>query len=92
MSAGCVFALACAALVYSGFCRLVQMSVQTLLCIRLAFWALTVAAAVCTAAVVVWAYRPGWPAAGLAVCMAGVQIATSVLWREGVPGGYRAPK
>jgi hypothetical protein len=84
-----VFLLACAVLAYTGFCRLVHTDLSTALAVRLVFWALTVAAFLAAAAVLFWAYRPGWPAAGLAVAMASVQVVTSRIWRSGVPQPYR---
>jgi len=84
------FVLACLVLVYTGFCRLVHTNVHTLLCIRGTFWLLTVAAAIAAAAVLVWGYRPGWPSALLASCVAAVQVAASILWRDGVPQAYQS--
>lgn len=87
-----LFLAACGVLAYGGFCRLVRADLTTLFCIRVVMWALTVAAAVCIAAVMVWGYSPGWPSAVLATSFAAVQVATSVLWREGVPRDYRSPE
>jgi len=86
-----VYLLASLALAYTGFCRLVRTDVSTVLCIRVAFWLLTVAASVSSAAVLVWGYQPGWPSAALATSMAVVQVASSLLWRGGVPEPYRLP-
>lgn len=77
-------------LAYTGFCRLVRTDVSTVLCIRVAFWLLTVAASVSVAAVLIWSYQPGWPSALLVACMAAVQMATALLWRDGVPAPYRS--
>lgn len=87
-----VFLAACCVLAYGGFCRLVRADLATLFCIRAVMWALTVSACVCIAAVMVWGYSPGWPSAVLASAFAGVQVATSVLWRDGVPADYREPQ
>ena len=84
-----VYLISCSILFYCGFCRLVRADLTTLLCIRVVMWALTVAACVCIAAVLVWGYSPGWPSAVLATSFAAVQVATSVLWRHGVPHDYR---
>lgn len=84
-----VYLLASLTLVYSGFCRLVRTDVSTVLCIRVAFWMLTVAASISAAAVLVWGYAPGWPSTVLAASMAAVQLACSVLWQAGVPPAYR---
>ena len=81
--------VSCGVLVYTGFCRLVRTSSRTRLPIRLAIYLLTVAALCCAGATLVWGYQPGWPAALLAAGMAGVQVVTSVLWRDGVPAPYR---
>ena len=85
-----VYLLASLTLGYSGFCRLVRTDVSTTPCIRIVFWLLTVAAMISGAAVLIWGYHPGWPAALLATCMAAVQMATALLWRDGVPAPYRA--
>lgn len=79
------FIAGCGVLSYTGFCRLVHTDHTTVLCIRAAIWALTVAALSCIAAVLVWGYVPGWPGAALAGAMAAVQMAMSLLWRQGVP-------
>lgn len=87
-----LYLLACSALAYGGFCRLVHTDLTTELCIRAVFWLLTVAAVLSAAAVVWWGYAPGWPAALLASSMAAVQTATALLWRDGVPESYRRPE
>lgn len=84
-----VFLAACAVLLYTGFCRLVHTSAATALCARLAIYLLTLSAAGCAAAVLVWAYQPGWPAALLAAAMSSVQLASAGLWRDGVPQAWR---
>lgn len=87
-----LYVIACGVLVYGGFCRLVHTDQTTVLCIRVVFWGLTVAAVSSSAAVLLWGYEPGWPAATLAGAMACVQIVTALLWRDGVPASYRRPK
>ena len=84
-----IYLLASLILSYAGFCRLVRTDTGTVLCIRVAFWLLTMGAVISVAAVVVWGYRPGWPSALLATCMTFVQLATAVLWQHGVPVSYR---
>lgn len=84
-----VFLAACLVLAYTGFCRLVRTDARTVLCIRVVFWVLTSVALVAAAEVVVWGYQPGLPAALLACAFAAVQVATSILWREGVPADYQ---
>lgn len=84
-----VYLLACGAITYGGFCRLVHADLTTKLCIRVAMWLLTTAAVTNAAAVIVWGYTPGWPAALLAGAIAAVQIATALLWRDGVPHDFR---
>jgi glucose-6-phosphate-specific signal transduction histidine kinase len=83
-----VFVISCLLLFWAGFCRLTRTDKRTVLAVRLAFYALTVVAAVCVAAVLVWGYMPGWPSALLASAMAAVLMATSRIWREGVPRHY----
>lgn len=90
MIATAIYLAASLTLAYTGFCRLVRTDVSTVLCIRVAFWLLTVAASVSVAAVLVWGYQPGWPSALLVACMAAVQMATAILWRQGVPVPYRS--
>ena len=84
-----VFLAACLVLAYTGFCRLVRTDARTVLCIRSVFWLLTAVALVAVAEVLVWGYQPGWPAALLASAFAAVQVATSILWRDGVPYDYQ---
>lgn len=88
MMSTAIYLLASFVLSYAGFCRLVRTDTGTVLCIRVAFWLLTMGAVISVAAVVVWGYRPGWPSALLATCMTFVQLATAVLWRHGVPDSY----
>jgi len=83
-----IFLAACVALVYTGFCRMVRTDTGTVLCIRAVIWLLTVAALVSVAAVLVWGHTASWPDALLAWAMAAVQVATSMLWRTGVPGSF----
>lgn len=89
MTSTLVFLGACCVLAYTGFCRLVRTDARTVLCIRGVFWLLTAVALVAVAEVLVWGYQPGWPSALLAGAFAGVQVATSILWREGVPDHYQ---
>jgi hypothetical protein len=84
-----LFLAACLVLAYTGFCRLVRTDARTVLCIRGVFWLLTAVALVAVAEVVVWGYQPGMPAAMLACAFAAVQVATSILWRQGVPADYQ---
>jgi len=79
-----VYLLASLALAYTGFCRLVRTDVSTVLCIRVAFWLLTVAASVSSAAVLVWGYQPGWPSAALATSRgASGQLTAVARWGAG---------
>ena len=87
-----VYLLACGVITYGGFCRLVHTDLTTELCIRAVFWMLTSAAAANFAAVLVWSYTPGWPAALLASAIAAVQTATALLWRRGVPPPYQTQR
>jgi hypothetical protein len=80
-----IFTLACAALVYSGFCRLVHTNVRTRLEVRLAVYSLTVAALAGLYAGLFFGYDPGWPGTALAVAMVLMQAVTAPLWRDGVP-------
>ena len=84
-----LFLAASLVLAYTGFCRLVRTDARTVLCIRGVFWLLTAVALVAVAEVVVWGYQPGMPAALLACAFAAVQVATSILWRDGVPCDYQ---
>lgn len=88
-AASMVYLAACAAVAYSGFCRLVRTDISTLLAIRVAMWLLTVAALAAGGAVLVWGHSPRWPDAALAAAIALVQAVTSMLWRDGVPAPYQ---
>ena len=81
-----IFLAACLTLAYTGFCRLVRTDMR-----RSRRWneCTTAVALVAVAEVLVWGYQPGWPAALLAGTFASVQVATSILWREGVPADYQ---
>lgn len=81
---------ACGVLVYTGFCRLVRTDARTVFCIRAVFWLLPAAALLSIGAVLVYGHVPHWTDALLATGMAAVQVATSVLWIDGVPAAYRA--
>jgi ABC-type dipeptide/oligopeptide/nickel transport system permease subunit len=83
-----IFTAACMALLYSGFCRLVRTSTSTRLDVRLAVYALTVAALIGLYASLFLGYNPGWPGTTLVVAMVFVQAVTSRLWRRGVPESF----
>lgn len=84
-----VYLVACAAVAWSGYCRLVRTDVGTILAIRAVMWLLTVAALAAGTAVLVWGHVPRWPDAALAAAIAAVQVVTAVLWRDGVPESFR---
>lgn len=84
-----IFDFACAALLYSGFCRLVRMDLETRMEIRLAIYSLTVAALAAIYARAFLDYKPEWPSTGLAVTILFVQVVTARLWRRGVPDPYQ---
>ena len=88
-SSSIIFAAACAAVAWAGWCRLVRVDTSVHWPVRLAFWALTVCALAAAAHALVWGYQPGWPSAALASAMALVLSVTSAAWRGGVPGAYR---
>ena len=85
------YLVACAAISYSGFCRLVRTDTDTRFAARLAFWSLTTAAIAGIGAVLFWGYAPEWPAVGMAASIAVVQVVASDLWRGGVPMQYIRP-
>lgn len=85
-----IFLGACGVLAYTGFCRLVRTDARTVFCIRAVFWSLPAAALLSIGAVLGYGHEPGWTDALLASGMAAVQVATSVLWIDGVPAAYRA--
>lgn len=89
MTTTLLFVLANVVLAYTGFCRLVRISLSTRISIRVSIYLLTVAAAVALGAVLAWGYRPDWPSAALAAAMALVQVATASIWRQGVPHQYQ---
>lgn len=59
--------------------------------IRGVVWLLTAAALLSIAAVLAYGHASGWIDALLVSGMAAVQVATSLLWRDGVPAPYRSP-
>lgn len=85
-----VFLAACGVLVYTGFCRLVRTDAGTLFCVRAVFWLLPAAALLSIGAVLAYGHTPGWTDALLVISMAAVQVASSLLWRDGVPADYRS--
>jgi len=85
-----LFTVACAALFFGGFCRLVRMDASTMLDARMAFWAATAAAAAGIFAVAVWGFTPQWPSVAIATSSAAVQAVSSRLWRDGVPAQHQS--
>jgi hypothetical protein len=83
-----IFTTGCAAVAWAGFCRLTRTDTATRLAVRAAFYALTMAAVLGVASVLLWGYSPGWPSAALAVATAFVQAAASPMWHQGVPRPY----
>lgn len=83
-----IFTLACMALIYSGFCRLVHTSTRTRIELRLAIYGLTVAAMVGLYAGLFRGYDPGWPATAMVVATVVVQVVTARQWRYGVPAPF----
>lgn len=84
-----MFLVACSALFYTGFCRLVRVDKTTAFPVRVSIYLLTVSAVVAITSVLFWDYQPQWPGVALAVSIACLQMATSRAWREGVPKAYR---
>jgi hypothetical protein len=84
-----MFTIACIALVYSGFCRLVHTDRDTRFDVRAAIYALTVAALAALYAALFADYDPGWPGTALALAMGALQAVTSRLWPRGVPEAFR---
>lgn len=82
------YVAACLIILYCGVCRLAALGHGALLVVRVAFWALSTAAAAGLFALVAWEYRPHWPDAALALAIALVQVATSRLWQQGIPPQY----
>lgn len=76
--------LACAALFFSVFCRMLKTSTRTRVLVRLAFWLLGIVAM----AGMAWPIL-GWPLPwfGVALCLAIVflQSVTAFYWSRGVP-------
>lgn len=85
-----IFILACGAIAYATFCRLVQMDRHsTQVRARLGFVTLAAAAAYGASSAVFWGYNPGPPGAALASAIAVVQVLASLAWRQGVPSHFR---
>ena len=86
-----LYVLACAALVYTSFCRAVLMSKDTTrIEVRLVFVALGAAAGFGLLSLAAWSYEPNVPTVVLVAAFAAVQLVTSRLWREGVPARFRS--
>lgn len=84
-----VFLLACVGIAYGGFCRLAHLDLTARASIRVSVYLVTVASIWAAAAVVLWSYRPGWPAAAIASSTMLLMAATSRAWRDGVPAAFR---
>lgn len=82
------YLIACSALVVSGFCRAVRTSATTLLSVRIAMHALTMAAIGGIGAVLIYGHHPAPTEALMACAIASVQVVTGVLWRHGVPACF----
>ena len=81
-----IFELHAFALLVSGFCRMAMTSKQnTRPTIRWVFTMLSLVAATCVVAPVLFDYRPDWVSAALVAVFAYTQIVTSYHWRRGVP-------
>ena len=85
-----LYAAACVVLLYSAFCRAVQMDrTNTRPEIRVVFVGVAGAAAYGLAALIGWGYKPDWPDVALGWSFAAVQVVTSRGWLRGVPERYR---
>jgi hypothetical protein len=79
------------ALLWSGYCRAIRMNHTTRRDIRLAFWALSVAAAA-VASAPLRGWMPDWPTEALLLAVVAVQYTTALHWRAGVPDSFVAPE
>jgi hypothetical protein len=90
MLTAAVFAVCCAGISYTGFCRLAHTSKSTTApAVSGAIYGLTVAAMFGVFSVVLWGYIPDLPSTALAAGVLAVQMATSRAWRHGLPEAYR---
>ena len=95
MSATYLNALACAALFWTCFCRMVRTDTQTEIAVRLAFCVLATAALACGLAPfgVLAPYLPAQqPTAAqifITLAMVLVQALTARFWRDGVPAHFQ---
>jgi hypothetical protein len=79
---------ACAGILWCCMCRLAALHGDALPVVRLAFYLLGVSGAAGIFAVAAWGYVPRWVDTYMALAIALVQVATSRLWRSGVPTQY----
>lgn len=71
-------------LLYTGFCRAVKMGPQTELAIRMAFWALDIAAAIAVFAPA-RGWEPDYVSVILLLAINVVQTTTAMFWRQKAP-------
>ncbi len=72
-------------LFYSCFCRSLKMSIETLLEIRLAFWALSITSIASMFAPWLYNWIPDWLSMSYLVSITIVQLTTARNWRTGMP-------
>lgn len=79
---------ACGVILWCGICRLAALHHAALPVVRVAFWLLSLGGASGLFSVAAWGYAPHWQDTFMALAIALVQVATSRLWRQGVPPQY----
>lgn len=90
MLTAAVFAVCCAGIFYTSFCRLVHTSKSTTdPWVSASIYLLNVAGLFGLFSVILWGYVPDLPSLGIAAGVFAVQVATSRAWREGLPAAYR---
>ena len=82
--------LLCLLLLWSGYCRAIRMSARTRRDVRLAFWALSLAAAAALSAPL-RGWIPDWPTIALLLGIVAVQYTTALHWQAGVPESFLDP-
>lgn len=74
-------------LLWTCFCRAVRTDQSTRFDIRLSLWALGLASLICIGAPV-YGWQPDTVVMTLLASVVLVQVSTSALWRQGVPGSF----
>lgn len=81
--------LACAALIFTVFCRFVRSDADTSTDVRAAFWLLGIVACLGVPAPLVWGFTPTVWTVALLLSMVLVQAVTALHWHHGAPHDFK---